>query len=117
MVVDHWFLQVEKILEAMEITSDVTRIGQATFKLEGESQIWWDWVKVSRDLETMTWGEFQELFMDKFFPTSAKHAKAQEFLELKQGNMTVLEYVAKFTELARFGDDDVATDIAKVHHG
>ena len=42
MVADHWFLQVEKILEAMEITFDVTRIGQATFKLEGESQIWWD---------------------------------------------------------------------------
>ena len=28
--------------------------------------------------------------------------------------MTVLEYVAKFTELARFGDDYVVTDMAKV---
>ena len=28
--------------------------------------------------------------------------------------MTVLEYVARFTELARFVDDYVATDIAKV---
>ena len=28
--------------------------------------------------------------------------------------MTILEYVAKFTELARFGDDYVATDMAKV---
>ena len=28
--------------------------------------------------------------------------------------MTVLEYVAKFTKLARFGDDYVATDMAKV---
>ena len=28
--------------------------------------------------------------------------------------MTVLEYVAKFTELARFANDYVATDIAKV---
>ena len=26
MVVDHWFIQIEKVLEAMEITSDVTRI-------------------------------------------------------------------------------------------
>ena len=58
--------------------------------------------------------EFRELFMGKFFPASARHAKAQEFLELKQGNMTVLEYVAKFTELARFGDDYVAIDMAKV---
>ena len=52
--------------------------------------------------------------MDKFFSTSARHAKAQEFLELKQGSTTVLEYVAKFTELTRFGDDYVATDMAKV---
>ena len=28
--------------------------------------------------------------------------------------MTVMEYVARFTELARFGDDYVATDMAKV---
>ena len=28
--------------------------------------------------------------------------------------MTVLEYVAKFTELVRFGDDYVASDMAKV---
>ena len=28
--------------------------------------------------------------------------------------MTVLEYVARFTELARFRDDYVATDAAKV---
>ena len=26
MVADHWFMQVEKVLEAMEITSDMTRI-------------------------------------------------------------------------------------------
>ena len=58
MVVDHWFRQVEKVLEAMGITSNDTRIRLAKFKLDGESQIWWDWAKVSRDLEMMTWGEF-----------------------------------------------------------
>ena len=52
--------------------------------------------------------------MDKFFPASSRHAKAREFLELKQGSMTVLKYVAKFIELARFGDDYVATYMAKV---
>ena len=30
------------------------------------------------------------------------------------GTMTVLEYVARFTELARFADDYVATNAAKV---
>ena len=37
MVADHWFMQVEKILEAMEITSDMTRIRLASFQLEGEA--------------------------------------------------------------------------------
>ena len=62
----------------------------------------------------MTWTEFQELFMGKYFPDTSRHAKAQEFLELKQGTMNVMEYVARFTELARFADDCVATDMAKV---
>ena len=33
--------------------------------------------------------------MGKYFSAFARHAKAREFLELKQGMMTVLEYVAK----------------------
>ena len=37
MVVDHWFLQVEKVLEAMEITSDTTKIRLVAFQLEGEA--------------------------------------------------------------------------------
>ena len=52
--------------------------------------------------------------MGKYFPDTARHTKAQEFLELKQGTMMVIEYVARFTELARFADDYVATDMAKV---
>ena len=114
MVVDHWFMQIEKVLEAMEITSDATRIRLAAFQLEGEAQVWWKWERTSRVLEAMTWTEFQELFMGKYFSETARHAKAQEFLELKQGATTVMDYVARFTELARFADDYVATDMAKV---
>ena len=39
MVADHWFMQVEKVLEAMEITSDTTRIRLAAFQREGETQV------------------------------------------------------------------------------
>ena len=114
MVADHWFMQIEKVLEAMEITSDMTRIKLAAFQLEGEAQVWWKWARTSRDLEAMTWAEFQELFMGKYFPDTTRHAKAQKFLELKQGTMAVMEYVAIFTELARYANDYVATDLAKV---
>ena len=105
MVADHLFIQIEKVLEAMEITSDAARIRLAAFQLEGEAQVWWRWARTSRALEAMTWAEFQELFMGKYFPDTVRHAKAQEFLELKQGVMMVMDYVARFTELARFADD------------
>ena len=62
----------------------------------------------------MTWVEFHKLFMGKYFSATARHAKAQEFLELRQGTMIVMENVARFTEFARFSDDYVATDMAKV---
>ena len=114
MVADHWFMQIEKVLEAMEITSDATKIRLAAFQLEGEAKVWWKWARTSRDLEVMTWAEFQELFMGKYFPDTARHVKAQEFLEVKQGAMTMMDYVTRFTELARFADDYVAIDMAKV---
>ena len=38
----------------MEITSDAMRIKLAAFQLKGESQVWWDWAKTSRDIEEIT---------------------------------------------------------------
>ena len=64
------------MLEAMEITSNTTMIRLVAFQLEGEAQVWWNWAKTSRDLEAMTWAELQELFMGKYFPDIARHAKA-----------------------------------------
>ena len=58
MVADHWFMQVEKVLEAMEITFDTTKIRLVAFQLEDEAQVWWKWARTSRDLEAMTWAEF-----------------------------------------------------------
>ena len=69
----------------MKITFDTTRIRLATFQLEGEAQVWWNWAKTSRDIEVMTWAEFHDLFMGKHFPDTTRHMKAQEFLELKKG--------------------------------
>ena len=58
MVVDHWFMQNEKVLEAMKITSDATRIRLAVFQLESEAQIWWKWARTSKDLRGVVVFEF-----------------------------------------------------------
>ena len=57
-------------------TSYTRRECLVAFHLEGKSLVWWDWVKASRNLEAMTWEELCELFMGKYFPAPARHAKA-----------------------------------------
>ena len=57
MVADHWLIQNKKVLEAMEITSDTTKIRLVVFQLESEAKIRWKWARISRDLRGAFVGE------------------------------------------------------------
>ena len=48
------------------------------------------------------WGKFKELIKDHFYPPYIQKAKDNEFLQLQQGSMSVLEYASKFIELSQF---------------
>ena len=63
MVVDHWFIQIEKVLEVMEITSNTTRIRLAVFQLESEAQIWWKWARTFKDLRGAFVCEFSPRYL------------------------------------------------------
>ncbi|XP_020225177.1 uncharacterized protein LOC109807060 [Cajanus cajan] len=52
--------------------------------------------------EAINWENFKKVFLEKYFPDSARYAKEAEFLRLQQGNMSVQEYVVKFEHLARY---------------
>jgi len=47
----------------------------------------------------MTWKRLKDLMDAKYYRKDAKRAKEQGFLSLKQGNMSAIEYPAKFNEL------------------
>jgi len=50
----------------------------------------------------VNWVVFRREFLDRYFSEDVRGKKEIEFLELKQGNMSVTEYAAKFVELAKF---------------
>ncbi|XP_058766421.1 uncharacterized protein LOC131640020 [Vicia villosa] len=52
--------------------------------------------------EEITWVVFLREFMRKYYPEDVRGNKVIEFLELKQGNKLIVEYAAKFVELAKF---------------
>jgi len=45
---------------------------------------------------------FRREFLNRYFPEDVRGKKEIEFLELKQGDMSVTEYAAKFVGLAKF---------------
>ena len=48
----------------------------------------------------VTWWEFTTAFCQYYIPAGLLNRKLSEVLELKQGNMTMMEYVNKFNHLA-----------------
>ena len=69
-----------------------------------EADDWW--LKTCQRLEAagenVTWAVFRREFPRKYFPEDVRGKKEIEFLELKQGSMSVVEYASKFDELAKF---------------
>ena len=70
--------------------------------LKGEVEHWWRSTKKTLPLEKdqiLTSTIFLDAFYEKYFLEIVRDEKEVEFMELIQGNKTVVQYEAKFTEL------------------
>jgi len=61
------------------------------------------------------WNKFKEIVKDHFYPISLQKAKESEFMQLQQGNMSILEYASKFMDLSRFAPTFVADETLKMN--
>ena len=52
----------------------------------------------------------------KYYPKDVERAKEPEFLSLRQGNISVMEYTAKFDELSQFTPNQVAAEEMTMDH-
>ena len=50
----------------------------------------------------ITWDCFSENCIDRFFLRELSESKVEEFINLRQGNMMVKEYVLKFNQLSKY---------------
>ncbi|KAI8560006.1 hypothetical protein RHMOL_Rhmol04G0221200 [Rhododendron molle] len=82
-VVETWLKEVKVILYTLGITQEGDRVAVATYQLKGEARYWWDLMEATHAVATMTFAEFETLFLDKYFSTPLRLAKEQEFLNLK----------------------------------
>ena len=54
-------------------------------------------------------------FLERFFPIELREAKSQEFMNLRQGNITVQEYGIRFNTLSRYTTHMVAESRAQMN--
>ncbi|XP_022872504.1 uncharacterized protein LOC111391503 [Olea europaea var. sylvestris] len=82
----------------------------------GDASYWWDSMSRTRTPKqqlALTWEQFKKELMDKYFPQSLRDFKESEFLQLKQGNMSLMDYERKFDQLSRYAPHLVDTEIKK----
>jgi hypothetical protein len=65
------------------------------------------------NVDTITWNEFKAHFRTHYVPHGTMKLKKKEFPDLKQGGMTVNEYLNSFIQLSRYAPDDINTDEKK----
>jgi hypothetical protein len=65
------------------------------------------------NVDTITWNEFKAHFRTHYVPRGTMKLKRKEFVDLKQGGMTVNEYLNSFIQLSRYAPNDINTDEMK----
>jgi hypothetical protein len=63
-------------------------------------------------VDTITWNEFKAHFCTHYVPRGTLKLK-KEFTDLRQGSMSVHEYLNSFIQLARYTPDDINMDEKK----
>ncbi|XP_030442425.2 uncharacterized protein LOC115664665 [Syzygium oleosum] len=100
---ESWIDELQKIFELLRC-SEEEKVNLALFQLQGNASHWWKAMKetVFSENTAVTWNAFVETFNGKYFSECARDKKMQEFLQLRQNNLTVDQYEAKFAQLSRY---------------
>jgi hypothetical protein len=113
MDVDHWLKTIEKKLQVVQCNNR-EKVLFASHQLVGPTTDWWDaYVEAHEEPKSINWQEFKNSFHSHPIPLGVMKSKKKEFEDLKQGSMSVTEYVTRFTQLSHYALDNMDTDEKK----
>jgi hypothetical protein len=113
MEAEDWLKGVEKKLVFTECT-DREKVLFATHQLFGTAANWFEtYCSTHADVNSITWNKFKAHFCNHYVPRGTMKLKKNEFTNLRQGRMTVNEYLNSFIQLSRYATEDLNTDEMK----
>jgi hypothetical protein len=99
---EDWLKGVEKKLVIAQCT-DREKVLFAAHQLYGTAANWWEaYCNTSVNVDTITFNEIKARFRTHYVPRGTMKLKRKEFANLKQGSMTVNEYLNSFIQLSRY---------------
>ena len=110
---EEWLTSLQTILDFMNLMEQ-EKVLCASYVLKKDARYWWETVVIRRNVAMMTWNEFLGEFNAKYYDTVGLRAQQNEFNNLKQGDMTVMEACRKFDRLARLCPQLVPTEMERV---
>jgi hypothetical protein len=111
---EDWLKGVEKKLVIAQCM-DREKVLFATHQLFGTAANWWEtYCSTHVDVDSITWNEFKACFCNHYVPCDTMKLKKKEFTNLRQGSMTVNEYLNSFIQLSRYTTEDIDTDKRKL---
>jgi hypothetical protein len=97
---DDWLMSIEKKLQLVQCNNH-ENVLLASHQLSGPTGDWCKaYVEDHEEPESINWPEFRSTFRAPHVPQGVIKLKKKEFQDLKQGSMSVNEYVTKFTQLS-----------------
>jgi hypothetical protein len=86
----------------------------AVHMLFGTVANWWEtYCNTHANVDSITWNEFKARFYNHYVSRGTMKLKKKEFTNLRQGSMTVNDYLNSFIQLSRYTIEDINTDEKK----
>ncbi|KAK1660398.1 hypothetical protein QYE76_048557 [Lolium multiflorum] len=105
---DDWLQTMENNLEVAGV-EDNDKVLFATHYLAGPARAWWTSARALNAGQIMPWADFKLKFSKYHVPPGLIKKMRDEFRELKQGRLTVVEYRDRFLTLSRYAPDETDT--------
>jgi hypothetical protein len=113
---DDWLHTIGNKLEYAGVGEN-EKVLYATHFLAGAAGAWLENVHAMQpEGQVMTWEAFKSKFCKAHIPSGLIKIMRDKFLNLKQGGMSVTEYLDKFTTWGRYAPNDIDTDEKKREH-
>jgi hypothetical protein len=110
---DEWVRVMEQKFGLIRCTETQKPLFAAQ-QLRGSASTWWaNFVAVQPAGHQITWEEFKLAFWEHYVLEGVLHMKQEEFIRLKQGGDTVMQYLNKFNHLSQYAIDQVNIDLKK----